>query len=85
MPEENLAVRLGMVMAVLAAAQALDSRLIRNRDYSKAIHLSLYSNMLWLISLLTVLAAAAILSRPEASVVYIGIGMFVVSALGSDC
>jgi putative membrane protein len=79
-PEENLAVRLGMVMAVLAAAQALDSRLIRNRDYSKAIHLSLYSNMLWLISLLTVLAAAAILSRPEASVVYIGIGMFVVSS-----
>ncbi len=79
-PEENLAVRLGMVMAVLAAAQALDSRLIRNRDYSKAIHLSLYSNMLWLISLLTVLAAAAILSRPEASVVYIGIGVFVVSS-----
>ncbi len=79
-PEENLAVRLGMVMAVLAAAQALDSRLIRNRDYSKAIHLSLYSNMLWLISLLTALAAAAILSRPEASVVYIGIGMFVVSS-----
>ncbi len=79
-PEENLAVRLGMVMVVLAAAQALDSRLIRNRDYSKAIHLSLYSNMLWLISLLTALAAAAILSRPEASVVYIGIGMFVVSS-----
>ena len=79
-PEENLAVRLGMVMAVLAAAQALDSRLIRNRDYSKAIHLSLYSNMLWLISLLTALAAAAILSRPEASVVYIGIGVFVVSS-----
>ena len=77
---QNLAITLASVLAVLVTTQLFDSRLIRNKEYSKALHLSLYSNMLWLVVSLSTLAATAILSRPEPSLAYIGIGMFIVAS-----
>ena len=78
--ERELALAVGLVLAALAGTQLLDSRLIKTREYSKAIHLSLYTNILWLLILLSALAAAFLLSRPEASLAYIGLGMLIAAS-----
>lgn len=68
------------VFAVLVATQALDSRLIRNRDYSKAIHLSLYVCVLWSVVSLAALAAAAILPEPGEYATRVGVGLFITAS-----
>ena len=77
---ENFVMTIGVVIGVLIATQILDSRIIRNKEYSKALHLSLYGNLIWLIISLSGIAAYHILSKSEISLIYIGIGMFIAAS-----
>ena len=64
------------VLAILFSTQYIDSRLIKNKEYSKAIHMSLFGNSLWLITTLVGLLSVTILSKPETTLFYITEGMF---------
>ncbi len=73
----GLAVPMASVVAVLAASQLLDSRFIKNKEYSKALHMSLFGNIIWLVILLSGLAAFAILQKPELSLFHVVLGSFI--------
>lgn len=55
-----------LVAAFLAASQAADARLIKRREYSKALHMSLFGNLAWLLVCLAGLAAPAVLAAAGA-------------------
>lgn len=57
-----------LVAAFLAASQAADARLIKRREYSKALHMSLFGNLAWLLVCLAGLAAPAVLAAAGAPV-----------------
>ncbi len=78
-PDADVVLNVGVMLAVLSVTPLLDSRLFKNKEYSKALHLSLYSNILWLIATFSILGSFAVLSR-EASAAYLGIGIFVVAS-----
>ena len=42
---DELAYKLPILIGVLLITQKIDARLIRNREYSKALHMSLFGNM----------------------------------------
>ena len=52
-----------LVLAVLAASQAADARLIKKKEYSKALHMSLFGNLAWLLVCLAGLAAPYVLMQ----------------------
>lgn len=60
---DEILFRLPAVVAVLVATQYIDSRFIKNKEYSKSLHMSLFGNLLWLAVILCGIAAAAILSK----------------------
>lgn len=64
------------VMGVLALTQYTDTFAIRNREYSKSIHLSLFGSVTWLVSISAGVAASAVLGLPEAHPQYFVVGMF---------
>ncbi len=64
------------VIAVLLSTQYIDSRLIKHQEYSKAIHMSLFGNAIWLLVILVGLLSVTIFSKPETSLFYITEGMF---------
>lgn len=64
------------IIAVLAATQLLDTRFTKKKEYSKSLHSSLFSNVLWLLALLTGLAASAVLAK-EPAMFFIVLGMFI--------
>ena len=64
------------VIAVLLAIQYFDSRFTRHKEYSKSLHMSLFGNVLWLITVVGGIIGAAILSK-ELSVFYIAVGMYI--------
>ena len=65
-----------LTIPVLLGTQYLDSRLIRNREYSKAVHMSLFGNLIWLITSASAVFAAYVLDKPEVAVMHFIIGMF---------
>ena len=67
---------LALVIPVLLATQVADSQLIRNREYSKALHMSLFGNLIWLITSASAVLAAYVLDKPEVAVAHFVIGMF---------
>jgi putative membrane protein len=69
--------RLPAVIAVLMVTQYVDSRFIRNKEYSKAIHMSFFGNALWLGIILCGIAASAVLSKETLSLFYVTQGMFI--------
>lgn len=73
-----------MVIPVLLATQAIDSRLIRNREYSKALHMSLFGNLIWLLAVVSAPAAAYLLAMPglDSSHFFIGVFLFVGFRIG---
>ena len=76
---DDLVFRWGAVIAVLLATQYLDSRLIKNKEYSKALHMSLFGNSLWLLTVAVGLASIAFFSKQDAvgeTLFYITEGMF---------
>ena len=78
-----------LVAAFLAASQLADARLIKKREYSKALHMSLFGNLAWLLVCLAGLAAPAVLAagggegggapaQPEPA--FVALGAFVFAA-----
>lgn len=72
----DVALRLAMVLPVLFVTQWIDSRFIRNKEISKAMHMSLFGNLLWLLTAFCGFFAAGIFAKPEISLFYIAEGMF---------
>ncbi|MEW6042681.1 MAG: DUF2070 family protein [Thermoproteota archaeon] len=69
--------RLGIMIPVLLVTQYLDSRFIKNKEYSKSLHMSLFGNLAWLAIVLCGIASSAILSRSEVPPFYVAEGMFI--------
>ncbi|MFM7861246.1 MAG: DUF2070 family protein [Candidatus Nitrosotenuis sp.] len=75
--QDELIFRLPILMGVLLITQKIDARLIRNREYSKALHMSLFGNMSWLAIVLMGMVAFFILGKPELSLLYVTQGMLI--------
>lgn len=73
---DEITFRLPAVIAVLIVTQYLDSRLIKNKEYSKSLHMSFFGNLLWLAIILSGIASAAILSK-ELSIFYVTEAMMI--------
>ncbi|MCV0371974.1 MAG: DUF2070 family protein [Nitrosarchaeum sp.] len=67
--------RIPLVVGVLGASQIIDSRFTKNKEYSKALHASLFANMLWVVTLFMGLLASFVLSK-EISLFFVTFGMF---------
>ena len=64
------------VVAVLLAIQYFDSRFTTHKEYSKSLHMSLFGNVLWLITIVGGIIGSTILSK-ELSVFYVAVGMYI--------
>ena len=67
------------VVAVLLVTQYFDSRFTRHKEYSKSLHMSLFGNVLWLITIVSGIIGSIILSK-ELSVFYVAVGMYIFSS-----
>ncbi|MDD9809693.1 MAG: DUF2070 family protein [Thaumarchaeota archaeon] len=74
------AVHVAAAMAVLPATQLADRLVIRNREHSKAIHLSLFGTATWLMAASAGVAAAAVLGRDAIPMQHLVVGMMVFAA-----
>ena len=77
---EEFAFRIPLVVGVLAITQLIDTRFTKKKEYSKALHASLFTNMLWVATLLMGLLASLVLSK-EMSLFFITFGMFLSASL----
>lgn len=73
---DEIFLRLGLVLSVLVITQLIDSRFIKNKEYSKSLHMSLFGNLIWLITALLGLVSVSIFSKIEPSLFVITVGMF---------
>jgi len=64
------------VIAILLGTQYIDSHFTRYKEYSKALHASLFGNILWLLTLLGGLVSVSLFSKTELLPMYITLGMF---------
>jgi len=71
----DLYFRLPAVIGVLLLTQFIDSRYIRNREYSKSLHSSLFGNIIWLLTVLVGLLSSFVFAK-EASTLFLVVGMF---------
>ena len=67
------------VVAALVVTQYLDSRFTRHKEYSKSLHMSFFGNLLWLITMVSGIVGAAIMST-ELTLYYVALGMFIFSS-----
>ncbi len=79
-PGDLLAVHVVAAMAILPATQLADMLVIRNREHSKSIHLSLFGTATWLVAASAGVGAATILGRDVIPSQYLVVGMFVFAA-----
>lgn len=63
------------IVAVLLATQFIDSRYIKNKEYSKSLHSSLFGNIIWLLTILVGLLVSSTFGK-ETSLFFIAEGMF---------
>jgi putative membrane protein len=75
--QEELMFRLPILIGVLLMTQKIDAGLIRNKEYSKALHMSLFGNMSWLAISLMGMAAFSILDKSTLSLLYAAEGMII--------
>jgi len=73
---EDIVFRLLAVLGTLLVTQLIDSRFTRNKEYSKALHMSLFGNSLWLLTAVSGLLTSLIISREEIPFLFITVGMF---------
>ncbi len=66
---DNLAVSISITIAVLMAAQFVDFKLLKT-DYSKALHISAFGNLLWLVTIIGGLMSVYVFSKSHLSDVY---------------
>lgn len=76
---EEFFIRVIPAIAFLLISQFVDSKFIRNKEYSKALHMSLFGNVIWLITLTCSIIASTILSA-ELALFFVVEGMFLVSS-----
>ncbi len=74
---DEIAIRLPLAIGALTATQYLDSRFIKNKEYSKSLHMSLFGNLLWLAITLSGMASTIILAKDSFSIFYITEGMLI--------
>lgn len=68
--------RLGIMIPVLLITQYVDSRFIKNKEYSKSLHMSLFGNLAWMLIVLCGIATSTLFSKPL-SAFYVAEGMFI--------
>lgn len=73
---DDILFRLALVIPVLLATQRIDAFFIRNKEYSKSLHMSLFGNALWLLTAFAGILSTFILTKPELNLFYITEGMF---------
>lgn len=71
---DNLLISIPITIAVLVAAQFTDFKLLKT-DYSKALHISAFGNLLWLVTIIGGLLSVHVFSKSSLSEVYIAEGM----------
>lgn len=69
-------IRLAFVLPVLLITQYIDSRYVRNKDYSKCLHVSWSGNLLWLVIISLGLLSGWVLGN-ESGLFYLIVGMFI--------
>ena len=73
---DDLVFRLLAVIGVLLVTQLIDSRFTKNKEYSKSLHMSLFGNSLWLLTVASGFVASILISREELPFHFITLGMF---------
>ena len=73
---DDLVLRLFAVIGVLVITQLIDSRFTKNKEYSKSLHMSLFGNSLWLLTVASGFVASILISREELPFHFITLGMF---------
>jgi len=73
---DDIVFRLALVLPILLVTQYIDSRFVRNKELSKALHMSLFGNSLWLLTVFVGMLSVFVLSKPELSFFYVVEGMF---------
>ena len=73
---DNLIAGIAMAIPMLLITQWIDSRLFKNKEYSKSLHMSLFGNLIWLITSASAVLATYILDKPEVAAMHFIIGMF---------
>lgn len=68
--------RLPAVVAILLVTQYVDSRFIKNKEYSKSLHMSLFGNLAWIGVILAGILASTVLAK-DLSMFYVVEGMFI--------
>ena len=71
--------RIGAAVAALAATQYIDTRYIKDREYSKSLHSSAFGCSLWVLSL-AMGGAVAALTAQELLPFFVVLGMFLVAS-----
>jgi len=72
---DELWYRIPAVVVTLGVAQLIDTQFTKRKEYSKALHSSLFGNLIWLLTLVMGIAASVVLSK-ELSLFFITFGMF---------
>jgi len=73
---EDLVFRLILVIGVLLVTQLIDSRFTKNKEYSKSLHMSLFGNSLWLLTVVSGFAASLLITREQIPFLFVTLGMF---------
>jgi putative membrane protein len=73
---DDLVFRILVVVGALLATQIIDSRFTKNKEYSKALHMSLFGNSLWLLTAASGLLVSFLISREQIPFLFITLGMF---------
>jgi len=73
---DDLIFRILLVVGALLATQIIDSRFTKNKEYSKALHMSLFGNSLWLLTAASGLLVSFLISREQIPFLFITLGMF---------
>ncbi|MEK0382419.1 MAG: DUF2070 family protein, partial [Nitrosopumilus sp.] len=73
---DDLVFRLLAVIGVLLITQRIDARFTKNKEYSKSLHMSLFGNSLWVVTVVSGLVASILISREQIPFLFITMGMF---------
>ena len=77
---DDIVFRLISVVIALLVTQCIDSRFTKNKEYSKALHMSLFGNGLWLLTAFIGFFSYLILARIELPFIFITEGMFLLAS-----
>lgn len=73
---DDLVFRLLAVIGALLITQLIDSRFTKNKEYSKSLHMSLFGNGLWLLTVVSGFVASILITREQIPFLFITLGMF---------